>query len=390
MLRADRLPMLLRRLPSRFASARPFRLALAGLLLAVGLVAWPAGRAAYVSAAQPIHAGFLEPFDGRPAAPTPWHGRGWDVSVHSRDRETWNELEPMAAHHGADCSAPPNAHVITRYEESVYHCNNHLMTAINASGYGLIYLTPNQLVDFSSGEAVVSFDMSTFRSSGRDWVDLWLTPYEDHLQLPLDGWLPDLGGEPRRSIHIRMGDSSGGTNFSASVFRDAQLQELKGTWWIGYERALTPSAVRRDPFELRISRTSIKFGMPTYNLWWLDEQIADLGWDTAVLQLGHHSYTPTKDCHRPCAPNTWHWDSLAIQPAQSFTIISGSQRWASAERGTTVSFERPAPAGSHLRFAGIGSDIRFSVDGGATWQAAQPRPTKAPCFSPIGRRSRRG
>ena len=39
------------------------------------------------------------------------------------------------------------------------------MTSINASGYGVIYLTPDQMVDFSAGEAVVRFDMSTFRTS---------------------------------------------------------------------------------------------------------------------------------------------------------------------------------------------------------------------------------
>ena len=60
------------------------------------------------------------------------------------------------------------------------------------------------MVDFSGGEAVVRFDLSTLRTSPRDWVDIWLTPYEDHLQLPLDNWLPDLTGEPSRSVHLRM------------------------------------------------------------------------------------------------------------------------------------------------------------------------------------------
>ena len=43
-------------------------------------------------------------FDGRPESPQPWNGDGWDVQVHSRDVDTWQQLEPMEAQHGADCS----------------------------------------------------------------------------------------------------------------------------------------------------------------------------------------------------------------------------------------------------------------------------------------------
>ena len=149
------------------------------------------------------------------------------------------------------------------------------------------------------------------------------------------------GGEPRRTVHVRMG-SFNGNKLLRQVFRDTQVQELTGQWWLGLESFLTPSAVRRDPFELRISRTSLKFGMPTYNQWWLDEKIADLGWDKAVVQFGHHSYTPEKECNN-CGPNTWHWDNISIDPSVPFTIISADQRWASEKRGTTVAFQGPGP-----------------------------------------------
>ncbi|MGE3908859.1 MAG: hypothetical protein AB7K36_05885 [Chloroflexota bacterium] len=365
----------------RDSTGRPRRLAVLGVVMAVlALVGQPAGRAQGAPGQgapgqQPARAGFLEPFDGRPDQPTPWHAPNWDVTIHSRDRETWDQLEPMAAQHGGNCSAPPDAHVINSYDDVVFQCNNHMMTAINASGYGLIYLTPNQQVDFSGGEAVIRFDLSTLRSSTRDWVDIWITPFEDQVQLPLDSWLPDLTGEPQRSVHVRMKDSGGKTSFSANVFRGNQMEELEGSWWLGYEDFLTPSAVRRDPFEIRISRTSLKVGMPDYNQWWVNSKMADLGWDRAVVQFGHHSYTPSKDCNG-CGPNTWHWDNIGIEPAVPFTIIPGDRRLASEERGATVEFDRPAPAGSHLRFAGIGGDIAVSYDGGATWQAAQPRPIR--------------
>jgi hypothetical protein len=66
------------------------------------------------------------------------------------------------------------------------------MTAIAADGYGVIYLTPNQLVDFSVGEATVAFDVSTLRLSHRDWIDLWITPYADILQPPPKTGYPTL------------------------------------------------------------------------------------------------------------------------------------------------------------------------------------------------------
>ena len=40
---------------------------------------------------------------------------------------------------------------------AVFQCRNHVMTAINASGYGVIYLTPNHLVDLSLERSVISF-----------------------------------------------------------------------------------------------------------------------------------------------------------------------------------------------------------------------------------------
>jgi hypothetical protein len=251
------------------------------------------------------------------------------------------------------------------------------MTSINASGYGVIYLTPNQQVDFKDGEAVVRFDLSTLRTSTRDWVDLWLTPYDDQLQLPLEHWLPDLTGEPRRAVHIRLGTFNDGSTFGGSIFRDAVEEVLPAQSTVGYEQVLTPSAVRRDPFELRISRTSVKFGLPDYNLWWIDTPIADLGWDRAIVQFGHHSYSPTKDCGaESCVPNTWHWDNVSIAPAVPFTIVPGETRRIGEEFGNEVQFAAPAPPGSHLRFVAIGSAMEVSFDGGARWQPAVPRPIR--------------
>ncbi|MFN8502608.1 hypothetical protein [Kouleothrix sp.] len=320
---------------------------------------------------------FLEPFSGQPAGPQPWKPASWDVTVHSRDIATWEQLEPIEAMHGSDCSPEPARHMISSYDESVFQCRDHLMTAIKAEGYGVIYLTPNQMVDFSGGEAVVRFDLSTLRTSQRDWVDLWISPYQDQLQLPLEDWLPDLQGEPRNAVHVRMDLMNNGTGFRAAVIKNFATTDLPGNI-VAYESVLTPDAKRRDTFELRISRTHIRFGMPGYNLAWVDANIADLGWDRGVVQFGHHSYNPAKSdgCGSICQPNTWHWDNISISPALPFTLLRADRRVVDPTTAAGVTFAAPAPANANLRFVGIGSAIEASFDGGATWQAATPQAQK--------------
>jgi len=276
----------------------------------------------------------------------------------------------MQAQHDQNCDAPPSSHTITAYEETVYQCRNHLMTAINSSSYGLIYLTPNHLVDFSQGEAVIRFDVSTARSSPRDWIDLWVTPYEDNLQLPLDEGLPDLNGEPREAVHLRLDYTR--SRFKGKVIHDFESEELPRTdeGWQGYESFLEPSSTERQTFELRISENHIKFGMPEHDFWWIDTDMDALGWDQGIIQLGHHSYNPTKGCSS-CEANTWHWDNVSIEPALPFTIIAADKRYFDADSEPVMTFASPAPANSHLRFAGIGNNIEVSFDEGETWQTAQ-------------------
>jgi hypothetical protein len=345
--------------------------------------------------------GFVETFDGFPAAPESFTQIGqsrWDVSIHSRDGywaspNTWNSLEAMDAHHGADCAKPatdPNlgnptlvTHRLTgRYEDYVFKCRDHVMTSMNASGYGLVALTPDHMIDFSTGEAVVKFDMSTFRSAGRDWVDVWITPFQDNIQLPFDDarlGVVDLQGSPRNAIHIDMDLAQ--NSFSGQVIRNKSVQNISGGGAGAYDGWLTQDAAKRDTFELRISRTHIKFGMPAYNKWWVDSNVSDLGWSQGVVQLAHHSYTPTKDCGTAnktgpdgrCRPNTWHWDNVSISPAAPFTMIKADTRY--VENGQTITFSQPAPANSYLRFSGIGT-IKVSLNGGAAQSVPKQPSTK--------------
>lgn len=321
---------------------------------------------------------FSDSFTGlAPAAPTPFVSPHWHVAVHSRDHTTWAALEPMPANHGPTCSPPPGTHTVTAPEDVVYNCANHTMTAINASGYGVVYLTPDAMADFRDGEAIVRVDVSTFRASTRDWWDIYVTPFEDNLQLPLESWLPDLQGQPRRAVHVRMDVFNGHSRFLGAVIDDYVTTPLN-SWWVGYETWLSPSPTQRQTFELRISRTRVRFGMPAFGMWWVDEVIPDLGWDRGVVQFGHHSYNPQKpgttcpNGHDPSlagltcpSPNTWHWDDVEISPAVRFSMIKADRRAVSSnDTDRTFALDRPAPADAFVRFAAIGV-VSVSFDGGA-------------------------
>lgn len=311
---------------------------------------------------------FSESFSGSPNTPTPWKPGSWDVTVHSRDVDTFYELEPMQAMHGSNCSGPPATHAVSSYDDAVFLCRDHVMTAINASGYGVVYLTPDAMVDFSQGEATIRFDVSTLRSSLRDWIDLWITPYEDNLQLPLEEFYPDLNGPPRRAVHVFMSNFNGGTNFKAEVYNNFQRTEIDSNWGDLMESHLKPDAARRDTFELKLSKNHLSFGMPGYSVSWVDSAIPALDWSQGVVQLGHHSYNPSKDCNN-CGPNTWHWDNVNITPSRPFTILRADRRYADRQN-TSVAFPSPAPAGANLRFAGIGKNLEVSFDSGTTWSKA--------------------
>jgi hypothetical protein len=318
---------------------------------------------------------FAAGFDGAPSTPTPWAPSNWDVTVHSRNTGRPDTLDPMDALHGPDCAPPPDTHVNETYEGAVYICRDHLMTAIKDDGYGAIYLTPDAMVDLSAGTASISFDVSTLTLTNRDWWDVWISPYDEQLQTPLEEWLPDLSGGPRNGVHVRLHDAG---SIGASTYTDFAETQLPTSTTDAYDTFLTPDSKRRDTFVIELSTTHLKVGMPQYDVWWIDADIAELPFTAGVVQFGHHSYNPLKDCEDKagrgpggtCAPNTWHWDNVSISPAVPFAIARATSRVADADR-PRVSLSSPSPDDAHLRFSGIGGNLEFSTDGGATWQPAQ-------------------
>lgn len=328
-----------------------------------------------VTAAGDAAADFSFNWAGKPAAPQPWTPAGWDVIVHSRDERTWQSMDPVPAQHGADCSAPPAYHMITGFADAVFVCNNHLMTAFLPGGYGEIEMAPDRLLDWSQGPGVVSWHQSTFRTSARDWTDINVTPFSDNLVLPAEVTV-DLSGEPRNGVQVAMSTALP-TTFAATVYRDFGAESVPGTGAV-LERVLTPSATQRAHFQLEVSRSHIRFGLPDQNVWFVDRDIAPLSFTSGVVQLGHHSYTPDKECASTgvlsCTGDTWHWSDFSMTPARQFTMLAGDAgQHISHDTAAVVHVTSGAPAGSFLRFAAIGS-VGVSFDDGATWHDGRIQP----------------
>jgi hypothetical protein len=343
------------------------------------------------------------PDSGTPWAcvpPKPWSPSDFDVAMHFRDRSAWDTPESFRAMHGVLCQPYSNApdigasnddvsHLASTYRDMNYRCRNHMMTALKSSGYGVVYVTPNALVDFSSGEATVRWALSTFRSSGHDWVDVWITPWDENQALPLDGSLGnvDLQGPPRRAVHVRMtSDSRGVSAFQVFTVKNHVETQVLPANGAGYETILAssggPTSTRRDTFELKLSRTHVKVGMwkgdhdlthagavPFAGMTWVDADLpSPLDWGTGVVQFGHHSLDPAG--YDGGFGGTWHWDDFKLAPAVGFTMLKATNvapadplnpRYAD-EGHPTLTLASPTPSAGYLRFAGYGEKIEVSFD----------------------------
>lgn len=341
------------------------RLGIVGLAAAIGGILGIAIMVANQSGAEP----WTETFDGAPASPQAWTSPDWDIQYHTRDAPYWVAPEGMAQQHGGDCSAPPMTHPASSWPGTVYQCNNHVMTALNASGYGVIYLTPNRLADWSSGPAIVQWDMSTERLSTRDWPDLVITPWEDNQAVPLISTLShgvDLQGPPRRAVHVGMDNGEGAPLLG--ITRNGSNTVYGAGWNTPALNSGIPSSVNqaatRQTFRLTLTSTSARFERlasataPAVVFW--DRTFTDIGYTSGVVQFGHHSYTPYKD--GAGQPATWHWDNVTINPSIPFSMVKADRRYVTSS-SQTVTLAAPAPANSYLRFAALGT-VSVSLDGG--------------------------
>lgn len=326
---------------------------------------------------------FIETFDGDPDSPEAWTDENWDITIHQRDQDRMYEMFSMPAQHGPNCEPPPDSHEITAYEDNLYICKNHMMTAnygaSDTGGYGLVYFAPNRTID-TTDDFFIQFDMSTHRVNPvRNWVDVWITPYDQNLQLAIHEFEPDLQGAPLEAVQIRLLQEN---YFVVTLHENGQETRLEMNDYRQYHEVLEMSKKVRSTFYIGVKNGRLKVGMPEYDLWWHDlptpEMFQRSHWSESVVQFGHHSYTPDKMCEgsffpEECASNggdTFHWDNMTLYPAQSFELVHGSTNLITTSTNEkTFVADRAAPENSYLRFAGIGDNLEISYDGGVSWLA---------------------
>lgn len=320
---------------------------------------------------------FSESFDFEAAAPTPFtNSAAFSISVNSRIGVTQQELAPMEGDHGSDCSPPPATHTVSAYEDAVYRCRDHLMTAISSglftdrTNMAVAAWSPNQVIDFSGGPATIRYDSSTLRASRRDWFDIWVTPFDDLQRIPLQADRVLLQGPSENALVVGLRAFSSKGVFDASIFDGFVETEITGSN-VGYETVITPSRMVRSTFEIVIERDHLKVWMPDEGLVFIDEDIPRLPFDRGIVQFVHNSYE-VFECAQGCAagPATWHWDDLEMAPAEPLRVIPASRRFVNAGTASFVTFDTPAPAGSWAQFTAIGKNLEVSFDLGATWQPA--------------------
>jgi hypothetical protein len=368
---------------------------------------------------------FLEDFNlGAPTAPLTYaNPHSWDIyptGFDARQNGTWAQR----AQHGPDCGRPgfpfttANSHPISSTSDMVFVCNNHVMTATGLAGYAAIYMVPPAMADFSAGTATIKFEMSTLRTSSRDWVYFTLMPFDGHNKFAynsLDQAIPPYN----INVHLAGENVLTATQRSGNGV-DTRIDGDGFTTWDMVQAAngVAPDAARRDIFEIDVSRTHLRVCLTgnsagqtyTYRgsgFCWIDtdlpESLSPSLWnDQAVFMITHVAYNPEKSCSSEddqfmivhnatgdanCPPNTWHWDNVSINPASQFTIINPVQQFAAfsdPSAANTVTFPAPAPSNAFLSYIADGdcSQQRFSVNGGLSWISAIPQPATTQCAHP--------
>lgn len=333
---------------------------------------------------------YQETFTGAPPTPDTTLMSTIAQTVHHRNFGG-EQFPPMAAQHGANCAAPPATHLITSPTQGVYRCLNHIMTAIQGAPYGAVMLTPAAILDWSGGSAQVRWFQSTSRASARDYTSMWITPFNKLLAIPADSFIDvDLQGQPDQAVTVLLDlftdrispDAFGVPKNVCYPYGCYAYHEVHGQ---PFSSIVVPDSAIRTEFELTITPTTLLLRMPLYNhtlfFAYLD---TPLPFNQAMVQFGHHSYSPEKGCSASSAPSvgtggqvcgdgtTWHWDDIRMEPSIPITLYNATPRKQGGGPGTyRFNWAQPALTNSWLEFSAIGTvDVSY---GGAFTRAARQK-----------------
>ena len=328
---------------------------------------------------------FLETFDGSPGSPQPFAGSRVAVTRTERNL-TGDNLQPVHhSMHGADCAGPPATFTNNGSREmSVFQCRDHIMTSISGTPYGVVYLTPAALADWSGGSATIKWSQSTARSSARDFLSVWVTPWADALDVPAPAAVDaDLNGAPMNAIHIEL------DLFTDRITPEAYINGARRFYnesnITPFSKVVVPDNARRDAFELAVTASSVVLRV-NGTVIMRGDGLA-LPFTNGMVQFGHHAYSPGKGCGatyvysliNQCvdgsdiqSSNTWHWDDFSITPALPASFLQGTPDYMTSAGGH-VSLSGATQSGARLRLSAIGR-VDLSFDGGRTWSTAPVQP----------------
>jgi hypothetical protein len=325
---------------------------------------------------------------GMPSTPQQWQPSNWDIQTHIRSQNTSGDfIDSHLADHGADCGAPPAQHSINTWQQVVFVCHSHVMTAMADSGYGETVLTPDRMADWSGGAVTIGWSVSTQRTTSRDWIAIDVTPFANQFALPFDEGSVDLAGMPKDYLELRANlEDYNGVQTRWSLDRPATGNDFgteQDSEWPYFEEltGIPMSATVRTPLQFTFDKTSYTFRVgPTSaispgKVIFSGKWSKPLAFTSGVVQFVHHSYNPGK-CDVvaiSCKADTWHWSDFNISNAVQYTMLKPTDHQVVTGSGGVVSFGSPAPSGSYLKFAGIGS-VQVSYDGGKTYAAAVKAP----------------
>lgn len=283
----------------------------------------------------PQQTGFVETFDGAPAAPQIFSSARWillprpgDGLVTNHDGTIyWGDVE---AGHGPHCESPmdptnPN-HIIPgspRFnvdplgdfqayhapgggqQQGIYTCNNHMMTTVK-DGRGAATFMPRYGLDWSDGhQQVVQFDVSPY-AFARAWWELYIAPIDE---FTLDTAIlsehaitfSPLGMKQISGYHPLPWPGNGNQYHSAGFDYCGQT----------HDPACNDLTVRRQ-FKITFDSTSWRIDITgatafTFAGTWPKA----LDFTTGALGFSHWTYNPTKD-DIPPGYYTYHWDNVVF------------------------------------------------------------------------------
>lgn len=351
-------------------------------VLTVGAVACLLGLATVVMAAA---ATLSATFDGSPATPKPMDPA--DFEVIRLGMWTDDPVGAMSARvqHGPNCESPGNGgatrHPVSNYDEIVFQCRDHLMTSV-VGQVAAIYMTPNQLLDLSSGSGTVKWDVSTASLSTRDWISVFIQGWDRQEQRILDEPIPGHQSNPRLALQIEQGGTGPAFESGSGMWHIEWYDENRnltglindGCCGASVNKVTPMSAAVRTTFQLDITPGHARLWLPQFNYTLAEGNMPQIPWQAGIVTFAHHSYSPDKGYNPACQAgligpcdetrgeaNTWHWDNLSISPSTPFTIIKADHR--STRQGDTFTFARPAPSKALLRFEAWGDAVSVSFDG---------------------------